>query len=252
MSSTCGKKKSASRKVADFNAGHRERLRQRFVLNGFEGMLDYEVMECLLTLVIPRKDVKPLAKTLLAEYETVYSVLSAPLERLEQFKGLGRNSAVGLKMLAEACEYCLLERVQNRNLLKSSAAVKDFVRMKLGVRSRESCMLLLLDASYHLIEQRVISEGTTNYVVNYQRNILEEAINTKRTVFVILVHNHPSGNCHPSPEDITATADIAKSLGMVGIILLDHLIVSRNECFSFLENGIDLDTGRIKSGENYQ
>ncbi|MBE6367150.1 MAG: DNA repair protein RadC [Lentisphaerae bacterium] len=246
MSSDCGKTRCSNEDNQDRNAGHRQRVRQRFLLNGFSGMLDYEVMECLLTLVIPRKDVKPLAKSLLEEFGSVYSVLSMPVKKLENFQGLGHTSAVGLKMLYGICDYCLEERIRKRNLLDSAQALKDFVRMKLSVRRRETFMILLLDANYYLLDQRIIAEGTSNCVVNSIRKVLEESLALEKALFVILVHNHPSGYCRPSAEDIKSTADISQSLSMVNMFLLDHLIVGADDCFSFRENGIDLDTGKVK------
>ena len=237
-------KKSDSDNAENYNSGHRDRLRQRFLLNGFEGMLNYEVLECLLTMVIPRKDVKPLAKRLLDQYDSIHSILNLPVEKLEKTKGLGHNSAVGLKMIGSICDYCLQERIRHRNLLNSSEAVKNYVRMKLGVRKRESFMLLLLDSRFHLVDSAMIAEGTSNQVISYLRNVVHESVLIQDASFVILVHNHPSGVCKPSQEDIKATIGISHSLALVGMLLLDHLIVSRNDCFSFRENGIDLDTGK--------
>ena len=220
--------------------GHRERLRDRFMLSTFEGMIKYDVMEILLTIFIPRKDVKPAARLLVDKFGTVNEVLAQPVRELVKIPGIGEKTAIGLKMLHSAMHYCLHERCIKRDLIDNSEAVKNFVRMKMGVRWHESYMLVFLDSHNYLLGYDVLSEGTVDYVFAYLRNAAEEALD-RHASKVILVHNHPSGICAPSGEDIEATHMLFASLKTLDIELVDHLIVSRDECFSFTEHKLPLN-----------
>ena len=221
--------------------GHRSRIRQRFYLNGFGGMLDYEVMEALLIQLIPRRDVKPLAKKLLAEFGSVSETLAQPLNVLEEFPGLGRTTAVGLKIYAEISTYCLQERCcRQGNLLETPELLYNFVRMKLGLLKHENYMLFMLDTNNRLLEYKHIAEGTVNYAFAYIRNIAEAAL-TIGASKAVLVHNHPSGCCVPSAEDLKSTYKIYNALKNIEVDLVDHLIVTHDEFFSFTAHGIKIN-----------
>ncbi len=248
MSPARGKKSSdpSTSPPVPLHAGHRERLRERFLRGGFGGMLDYEVMEVLLTLVIPRQDVKPLAKRLLTEFGTVSKVLDTPFERLLQIKGLGRASAVGLRILRASCDYCLEERCrESADILLTPERIRDFVRMKMGANIHETYMMIYLNSRRAMIDYRIIAEGTVDYVYAYPRNAAEIALNLHATG-AVMIHNHPSGVCTPSAEDLTATNEMFFSLRALGVELLDHLIVSRDDCYSFRQHGVQL--GNLQEG----
>ncbi|MBO5924138.1 MAG: DNA repair protein RadC [Lentisphaeria bacterium] len=222
------------------HTGHRSRVRQKFLLNGFAGMLKYEVLEAVLMMVLPRKDVKPLAKRLLDEYKTISAVISLPQDELEKIPGLGTNSAASLRMFFECMRYCLAEQCCDRVLLPTSEELRNFVRMKLGVRHHECYMAVFLNSRNYLISYHVVAEGTVDNVLNYSRNVVEMALR-KGACKMLLVHNHPSGVCAPSNDDIAATGECYWTLAAMGIELIDHLIVTPTECFSFQDNGLDLN-----------
>ena len=230
-------------------AGHRERIRQRFIHGGFSGMLPYEVMEALLTIVLPRKDVKPLAKQLIERYENISQVLELPLEKLEKLPGISRITAIKLKMLRELVVYLLQEKfVSSGNLLDNPEAAINFIRMKIGAQKHEWCMAIFLDSHHHLISFHIISEGTVNYIFSYRRNIVEMALN-EHASGVIIAHNHPSGVCEPSAEDINSTAELWKTLNEIDVKLLDHFIVCRDKAYSFAANGISLSGTQEGTGK---
>jgi len=215
------------------HVGHRARLRERFLRSGFEGMLDYEVMELLLTILIPQRDVKPLAKRLLAEFGWVSKVLDAPPEQLRQIPGLGEVSVANLKIIRALHTYYLGQKcAEAGELLTRPELVANFARTKLGARQRESYMVLFLDAGNRLIDFEEIAEGTIDRVFLYARNAAEAALR-RHSVNVIMVHNHPTGDCRPSPDDLEATRALAWALASIQVKLCDHLIVSRESCFSF-------------------
>ena len=231
------------------HSGHRNRVRERFVRNGFDGMMDYEVLEALLIYLLPRKDVKPLAKALLKKFTTVSETLEQPLEVLMQVSGMGRNSAIGLKMFGNIGQYCLREKCHIQgDLLNRPELIYDYVRMKMGLKRHESYMVIFLDTNHRLIEHRIIAEGTVNYIFTYIRNIMEMAIEVG-ACGMILVHNHPSGVCLPTPQDIASTIEICKAFKSIEVDLYDHLIISHDEYFSFVAHGIEFSSQ--KKGKTY-
>ena len=237
MKSADGKLKSNNEMSA--NAGHRQRVRERFVLNGFGGMYPHEVLEALLILLIPRKDVKMLAKNLLAAFHTVSEVLAQPLEILENFPGLGHNSAIGLKMFGAVGEFCLGEKCfRAGQVMNTPELIINFVRMKMGLMRHECYMLIFLNSEKHFVEYRVIAEGTNDCVFAYVRNIVEVMVMSRECRSVILVHNHPSGICMPSQHDIDATKRIKSALESAGVDMLDHLIVTHDDYFSFASHNM--------------
>ena len=248
MAGKTGQSRIVRKSDGSETAGHRSRVRQRFLQNGFAGMLKYEVLEAMLMMVLPRKDVKPLAKRLLAQYGTVRNVISRSQMELEKFPGLGEKSAASLRIFFETMRYCLTEQCQERRLLATTEDLRDFVRMKLGVHRHECCMIVLLNSRNYLIDYRVIAEGTVDNVLSYSRNIIEHVLALDASK-MLLVHNHPSGVCTPSLDDVDATAICCQVLATIGVELLDHLIVTPSECFSFVDNGMVLN-GQLQGNIN--
>ena len=220
------------------HAGHRDRLRQRFKCNGFDGMLDYEVLELVLTMLIPQRDVKPLAKHLLTQYGSLADVLDAPPEQLRQVPGLGEVSVTNLKVIRALHTYYLAQKCrQAGDLLDQPKLAAAFARAKIGVRKYESYMVIYLDAQQRMIDFEELAEGTVDRVYFYARNAVEAALR-RHAVNLIMVHNHPTGVCRPSPDDVVATRTLLWALTAVQIKLTDHLIVSRENYFSFAERGL--------------
>jgi DNA repair protein RadC len=144
-----------------------------------------------------------------------------------------------LKIIFSTIQHCLLEKVPKRNLLEHKQEIRDFIRMKLGIRHRETYMLIFLDARNQLIDYSIITEGTVDYVINYARNIVEATVD-KNASKVIMVHNHPSGVCTPSQEDINSTYKIYAALNSIDVELSDHIIVCTDEIFSFADHQLSL------------
>jgi DNA repair protein RadC len=216
--------------------GHRERLRKKFLNGGLSALHDYEALELLLTFVIPRRDVKPIAKALLMEFKDFHSVFDASLEQLQKVKGIGENAAVLFVFLRELCTGYLESKVIKEDYLNSPDLVTDFVRMKIGSQPHEYFMVLYLNTKNNVIDYDY-QEGTTNRAAVYPRNILKRCLDT-HTSGVILVHNHPSGLCDPSTADRRLTDKIRQALQTVDIKLLDHIIVSKSGYCSFIESGL--------------
>lgn len=225
-----GKKASSSGKSP--YAGHRQRLRARYLQAGSDGMTDYDVLELLLTYSIPQRDVKPLARTLLDKFSTLGGVFDAEMEEICAISGISENSALLFRILRDLCSRYLKEKMQDHSVLDSPAAVEDYARMKLGGYREEVMMVIFVNTCNHVIDSHILAKGTVDCAIVYPRNIAAEAL-LKKASGVILVHNHPSGCVSPSREDIEFTAAVKSSLASLEIRLLDHLIVSRNHVCSF-------------------
>jgi DNA repair protein RadC len=217
--------------------GHRQRLRDRFLKGGAEALADYELLELLLYLAIPQRDVKPLAKTLLRTFGSLQGVLGAEIERLTAVKGIKENTAVALKVVAAAARSMAREQVIERNVLTSWDKLVDYCRTALAHEPTERVHLLFLDRKNALIADEVQQEGTVDHTPVYPREVVKRALELNASA-VIMVHNHPSGDTAPSRADIEMTKRVRDALAAVGIVLHDHLVVGRAGHASFKALGL--------------
>lgn len=169
--------------------GHRARLRARFRDSGGQAMPDYEILELLLALALPRRDVKPLAKGLIARFGSFAGVIAAPLDRLEAEPGLGEAAAVALKLVREAALRLLAAEVMDKPAIASWGALLDYCRARLGRESREEVRVLYLDRRNVLIADEPQGHGTVDQAPLYVREVVKRALEHQASA-VILVHNH--------------------------------------------------------------
>jgi len=216
---------------------HRKRLRERFQKAGAEGLQDYELLELLLTYAVPRRDVKPIAKSLINRFGGLSGVLDANQKELEEVAGLGSVSATLLRLVKELCIAYLAERMKQRDVLSSPRLVVDFARLKLSGLPHEAFMAVYLNVRNEVIDYEILIEGTVDSVVIYPRRIIESALSNHATA-LILVHNHPSGHPEPSEEDKHITRAISQAARTLDIRVLDHIIVGKDGYFSFMEGGL--------------
>jgi DNA repair protein RadC len=160
-------------------------------------------------------------------------VFDASLEELRAVEGIGENAAVMLKLVKDVCGKYLEDRALSMDAITNPAAVIDFARMALGGLKNETFMIIYLNVKNHVIDYEA-SHGTVDYAAVYPRNIIQGALRRNATG-IILVHNHPSGHCDPSKEDITLTNTIKAACKTVSISLLDHIIVSKSGYASLAE-----------------
>jgi DNA repair protein RadC len=216
---------------------HRRRLRERFLKTGFEGFQDYEALELLLTYAIPRKDVKPLAKELLSRFGNFQGVLDATSEELTAVRGIKENAATFIRALKSATSLYLKECVLRKNQISSTSALLDYCRAAMSGLRDEQFRAVFLNSQNEVIADEVIQEGTVDRSVVYPRKVMERALYHKASA-LIFVHNHPGGNSKPSLDDKRLTTEIVNIAKGLGIKVHDHLIVSRDGYFSFLERGL--------------
>jgi DNA repair protein RadC len=172
-------------------AGHRERLRERALLGGLAALPDYELLELFLFRSIPKKDVKPLAKQLLARFGSLSGVLGATPEELKTVKGIGEAVALDLKLLHEAALRTAREQVGRRTVISSWSALLAYVKTALAHEPREQFRVLFLDKKNQLIADEAMGHGTVDHAPVYPREVMRRALELSASA-VILVHNHPT------------------------------------------------------------
>ncbi len=231
------KKSDSAIDKADPNAGHRERLRARFVKGGAAAMPDYELLELTLFAAVPRKDTKPLAKTLLARFGGFADVIAAPRERLLEIPGVGDAVVSQLKIVEAAAARLAQTRVIGRPALSSWTALLDYCMAVMARAPAEEFHVLFLDRKNVLIADEVQARGTVDHTPVYPREIVKRALEHSASA-IILVHNHPSGDPTPSKADIAMTREVAAAAKALGIAIHDHLVIGRSGHASFKSLGL--------------
>jgi DNA repair protein RadC len=188
---------------------------------------DYELLELLLFRALPRRDVKPLAKTLLAKFGSFAEVIAAPEALLAEVKGLGGAGITELKIVQAAASRLLRGAITKRPVLSSWSSVLDYCRTAQGFAEREQFRVLFLDKRNALIADEVQQTGTVDHTPVYPREVVKRALELSASA-IILVHNHPSGDPTPSHADIQMTNAIIAVAGPLGISVHDHLIVGKD------------------------
>lgn len=224
-------------KVPSYLSDHRKRLRHRFLTGGAAAMPDYEILELTLFRIIPRQDVKPLARLLIETFGDLNGVLSAPLARLERVTGVGPAVALELKIMETVTHRMARAKVMQRHVISSWDAVLDYCHTVMAHRDTEQFRVLFLDRKNVLIADEAQSSGTVDHVPVYPREVVKRALELNASS-LILVHNHPSGDPTPSQEDIAMTMQIAEAAKALSISLHDHLIIGRSRELSFKAQGL--------------
>ncbi len=221
----------------NLNVGHRARLRERFLLSDSATVTDAEVLELLLFLVQPRKDVKPIAKRLLKFRKTFAAVMGCDLDLLRSIKGVGDSSIAMFKVIHESVCRVLRHDLTSRSLLNNIDSVVAYCRSRMGYLSREQTRVLFLNQKNYLITDEVQHEGTIDHTSMYPRELMRRCLQLGAGA-MILVHNHPSGDSSPSSADVEVTKHIFELSKMMNIALHDHIIITSRSFFSFRQNNL--------------
>ncbi len=206
------------------SAGHRARLRGRLLEGGGDALLDYELVEYLLALAIPRRDTKPLAKQLLSDFGGIAGLLTADPAAIARTQGVGETAVAAIKIVHAVALRMLRTEVSNAPILASWQALLDYLHADMAHSLTERVRVLHLNGKNMLIRDEVMSEGSVDQAAIYTREVIRRAIDLGSTA-IILVHNHPSGDPKPSKADISLTRDIAEAARHMGIGLHDHIII---------------------------
>ena len=230
-------KTPAPKKEVPHHSGHRDRLRARFVKSGAGACEDNELLELLLFAAIPRRDVKPLAKTLLKQFGSIAAVLAADMQDLAKVKGLSDNSAALVKLVHALTQRALIEDVEQKPILSSWKKLLDYCHVAMAHEKREQFRVLFLNRKNQLIADEVQQVGTVDHAPVYPREIVKRALELGATA-LILVHNHPSGDPSPSDSDIAMTEEIIRAARTLDVVVHDHLIIAKSGHASFKALGL--------------
>jgi DNA repair protein RadC len=223
-------------KKAHKGEGHRQRLRERFLAGGLDGFHDYEVIELLLTLAMPRKDCKDTAKEALKRFKTLQGVLEATPQKLCKVKGIGPKNLLGLKLIKAVAERYLEKKLIHKDAINDSKALFDYLHHSIGDKNREFFKVIFLNSKNQVITASTISEGTLTASSVYPREVIQAALSHDAAA-LIFAHNHPSGDPEPSSEDVAVTRQLVFAGKVMGMVVHEHLIIGDNRYFSFADQG---------------
>lgn len=217
--------------------GHRQRLKARYITDEGYSMPDYELLELLLMYAIPRKDVKPLAKSLMKKYLSLGNVLAAPIENLLNFSGIGSNAAVLISLVHSCAKKITWENLESEHgpIMTNRSKIVEYCRSCIAYANQEQLLIIYLDIYGRYITDKIEQVGTINAVSLNAREIIAQAI-TNKACGIILSHNHPSGDSTPSESDIRLTKELKTALKAVQIKLEDHIIITPQNYFSMKEH----------------
>ena len=218
-------------------AGHRARLRARLLTGGEGALGDHEMIEYLLMTAIPRKDVKPLAKSLLTRFGGLAGVFNADPSALAKHPGMGETSAAALKIVALATRRLARTGVQDQPILGSWQALIDYLTIDMAHLKHERVRALYLDSKNRLVSDELLSEGSLDEAAIHPREVVKKALDLGAAA-LIMVHNHPSGSPEPSRADIQITNKIAEAGRLLGITLHDHVIIAKEGHVSLRAKGL--------------
>jgi len=216
----------------NIHENHRQRMLDMIFKSGLENVNNIVALEFILTLVIPRKDINPLAHKLIYEFGNLSAVLDADYERLKVFPGLGERSAKLLVLFPQIFYRYKFEKQANKKHLKNLGDILDFYVALYENKSIEEFYITCLDFKNRILTNKKLAQGNVNSLHIDKKELTSLLINSKASK-VIVSHCHPDGPCQPSCEDINSTKIIIEVLNLLGIDFVDHIIVGTDGCYSF-------------------
>ncbi|WKY45715.1 DNA repair protein RadC [Eubacteriaceae bacterium ES2] len=221
----------------NLHTGHRQRVKDRAISEGLDGFEEYQILELLLFYSIPRKDTNEIAHKLIEHFGSLANVLDATVNDLCRVEGITQNSALLLSMLPDLTKRYQMCKGKDKIVIGSSKAAGEYASNLFTGKLYEAFYMICLDSQNRVKHALLLHEGTINEAPVYPRNIVENALRYQ-AVSVILAHNHPGGSLRPSQEDLNVTQRIKSAMEPISIAVIDHIIVSENQFYSFAENGV--------------
>ena len=217
--------------------GHRQRLFKKFFEYNGKNLEDYEVIEVLLCLKIPRGNVNPTAHKLINKYKTISNILDASIEDLMTVEGIGKQTALFLHTLPKFLKFYLENKEIEKKKLSNFSETEKYIRSQFLNINTECILAIALSSSNKIIASEVLFTGNE---VNVDLDMvkLHKFIFKNQASGVIIAHNHLDDNCTPSNADIYTTEKIYTSLKIINVQLLDHIIISKTNSYSFFESGL--------------
>lgn len=234
-------------------AGHRKRLREKFLDLGMDGLTDEEIIELLLTVFTPRRDVKPAAREALKRFGSLSGVLEAPEDELLKIKGIGPKNVTGLKMVHQAARRYLKDSLEITRPRYSPSAVLGYLSHAFRDLKTELFSVIHLDIKGRVMNVQPLFTGSLGGSTVYPREVVKAALEND-AAGIVLVHNHPSGDPEPSSHDVKLTEELGAAAKLLGVVVVDHIIIGKGgRYYSFLEDKIHqgyLDTSFLDTSED--
>ena len=213
------------------HAGHRERVRENVLKNGFEQLEDHKLLELLLFYSIPREDTNDLAHRLLNEFHSLSGVIKASPKQLQKVIGVGDNTAVLISAMGELCVRVLKEGNIKKTPYLNYEDLLNLIKSHYISESKERFLLVCLDSGFRLKLVEFISEGDSVSVDFDIKKLVTKVLECDASI-VVIAHNHPNGNSTPSGSDVDVTASISVMLRKMNISLFDHIIIGEDNHYS--------------------
>jgi DNA repair protein RadC len=217
--------------------GHRARMRARLLTAGPDALADYELLEMVLFLALPRRDTKAIAKSLMARFGSFAAAITAPLNDLRAVEGMGEAGAAALKTVQAAALRLSRAEVINRPVLNNWERLMGYLNAVLAREQIEQFRVLFLDTRNRLLADEAQGTGTVNHTPVYPREVVKRALELQATA-LILVHNHPSGDPTPSRDDVEMTREVKQAAAALSIVLHDHIVIGNGRHYSFRREGL--------------
>ncbi|OEY86862.1 hypothetical protein BIY23_04515 [Wolbachia pipientis] len=219
----------------DYTKGHRKRLRTRLILDGGQSLLDYEILEHILYSAYSRIDVKPIAKRLMSDFGSLNKIFNAGLVALQDVEGVNDAAISAIFCVKQVFVRCAREEIKSLPIINNWQKLIDYLKISIGNINHENLRVIYMNKKYRLIAEDLQNIGTVDQTPLYIREIIKRALVIGSTSIVIS-HNHPSGDIQPSGHDIALTKQLAEACQSIGIELIDHIIITFNNYFSFKKN----------------
>ena len=216
--------------------GHRERLRSRVQKESLVNFEEHQVLEYILTYVIPQKDTNPIAHRLINTFGSIDKVLEAKVEDLEKVEGIGHITAMFLTSYIGVLYHYEKAKQADDIILDTPKKAGDYYKALLKNSKQEEIYLSCLDKQYKLVYSTVIKTGDETSIHLNPRQVIDIVLRNNAS-HIVICHNHPKGKPNPSSEDIKFTRDLTLSLTLNDVTLLDHIIISKGGFFSFRSSG---------------
>lgn len=211
-------------KKVNLNAGHRERMRQRYIANGLNGFQPHEILELLLFYAKPRCDTNKIAHELIYRFHTLAGVMNADIQDLCEVDGVGMQTAIFLHLFPDVFRAYQMSKNSNKINFERKKDFKAYLANLYVGEVKEQAYVICFDTNGQIICAETTGKGTSTTSSLEIRSIVEIALRN-RSDSIVLVHNHPDGNPNPSSADVFATNSLIKALNLLQIELLDHFIV---------------------------
>lgn len=217
--------------------GHRQRVKDRYLIEGLDSFEDHQVLEFLLFYCIPMKDTNELAHKMISEFGSLAGIFEADPKDICKRCRVSANTAILLTLIPSLARRYFKEKWGDKPVLSSSTKAGEYAVSLFVGRTYEVFYVICLDSQNRVNYAVLVHEGTINETPVYPR-IIVEAVLRHQANSVILAHNHPGGSLPPSDADLQVTKRITAALETISVHVADHIIVAGDRYFSFAEKGL--------------